>query len=110
MRTRRVRAIATLLLTSAFFLVGPVDAARAGWCWGGPACERESISHVAKKTRSEKDDGVLDKIGLGSLEEIPWSTLPLALVLSVLVGAAGGFVYSGLIGPPDAAKKKSTSS
>lgn len=40
----------------------------------------------------------LDQIGLGSLDKIPWEAFPIALGLSALIGAAGGFVYAGLIG------------
>lgn len=53
---------------------------------------------VAAKRAKDSADGWLDEIGLGSLEDLPWETLPLALGLSALIGAAGGLVYSGLVG------------
>ena len=38
------------------------------------------------------------QIGFDSLDEIPWEAFPPALGLSAIIGAAGGFVYSGLSG------------
>lgn len=47
---------------------------------------------------AKQGDSWLDKIGLGSLDKIPWEAFPIALGLAALIGAAGGFVYAGLIG------------
>ena len=53
-----------------------------------------------------KDEGLLDRLGLESLDEIPWEVFPVALLLSAVVGAAGGLIYAGLLGSDDSGKKK----
>lgn len=70
------------------------------------ACAAESCVHAQRPKKDKPDDGLLDKVGLGSLEDIPWSTMPLALGLSALIGVAGGFVYSGLTGSPPVRREK----
>ena len=77
--------------------IQPTTHARASACRADDSRCAESTTSAAKK-RPKADDGVLDKIGLGSLEDLPWQTLPLALGLAALIGAAGGFVYAGLVG------------
>ena len=53
-----------------------------------------------------KDEGLLDKVGLGSLEKIPWETFPIALGLSALIGAAAGLIYAGLMGNRSGRREK----
>ena len=47
---------------------------------------------------AKREDNWLDEIGLGSLDKIPWEAFPIALGLAAFIGAAGGFVYAGLMG------------
>jgi hypothetical protein len=91
--------------TAAILLFGPVvgvaipTPARRTTSFSGCAAETCEQSVVVAQRKGKRDkENLLDKIGLGSLEDIPWGTFPLALGLSALVGAAGGFVYSGLVG------------
>lgn len=58
-------------------------------------CENSILG--AQRRNKKSEESLLDKVGLGSLEDIPWETFPLALGLSALIGAAGGFVYGGLV-------------
>ena len=95
-RARRVIAVVSLGALASLVFLGPA-AASDERC--GPACVR------AQRSEKNKDEGLLDKVGLGSLEDVPWATFPLALGLSALIGLAGGFVYSGLTGPPSRTKK-----
>ena len=71
-------------------------------CDTGRGCAAKNVA--AKKARSE---GVLEKVGLGSLEDIPWEAFPPALVLSALIGAAGGFVYAGIEGTTPQQRRRS---
>ena len=83
-------------------------AVRASACPAvGSSCERQA---PAAAKRTEDDDDLLDKVGLGSLEDLPWETLPVALGLSALIGAAGGFVYSGLVGTRGPGRRSDSSS
>lgn len=59
------------------------------------ACQNSILG--AQRRNKKSEESLLDKVGLGSLEDIPWETFPLALGLSALIGAAGGFVYGGLV-------------
>ena len=60
-----------------------------------PGCRASDDLQAAKKDREK---GLLDKVGLGSLRDVPWDAFPAALALSALIGAAGGFVYAGIVG------------
>ena len=53
-----------------------------------------------------KSEGLLDQLGLTSLDDIPWRTFPIALGLSALIGAAAGFVYAGLVGNRNGGRDK----
>ena len=55
---------------------------------------------------SAKEKGLLDRVGLGSLEDIPWEAFPLALGLSALIGAAAGLIYGGLLGSKRGRREK----
>ena len=57
-----------------------------------------------RRDKRNKDGGLLDDIGLGSLDEIPWDAFALAMVLSALVGAGGGFIYAGIAEPKEKAE------
>ena len=85
-----VAAVALVLLVEA----RPRPAGARSTC-GAPDCSASDGVHAAKKS---KDEGLLDKVGLGSLEDLAWGALPAALALSALIGAAGGFVYAGIVG------------
>ena len=90
-RAGRAVTIAALVVN----LLGSIGSARAASiCLGGSHCDGFATAAADKGTRA--NDDFLDKIGLGSLKALPWETLPAALALSALVGAGGGFVYSGL--------------
>jgi hypothetical protein len=56
------------------------------------------------RKKKEKNGGLLDDIGLGSLDEIPWGAFGLGMVLSALVGAGGGFIYAGIAEPREKAE------
>lgn len=57
-----------------------------------------------RKAKKKEDGGLLDDIGLGSLDEIPWDAFGLGVVLSALVGAGGGFIYAGIAEPREKAE------
>lgn len=57
-----------------------------------------------RRAKKGKDGGLLDDIGVGSLDEIPWDAFGLGMVLSALVGAGGGFIYAGIAEPREKAE------
>lgn len=83
------RRIALGLVLALVFLLGPAAVeAEATTC-------PDSTCELAQRAR-EDDETLLDKVGLGSLRDVAWEAFPVALGLSALIGAAGGFVYAGL--------------
>lgn len=62
---------------------------------GSPAAQRKA-----------RENTLLDKVGLGSLRRVAWEAFPAALALSALIGAAGGFVYAGIVGGGRSAKNR----
>lgn len=69
------------------------------------SAERVGLAPQAQaRKKKEKDGGLLDDIGLGSLDEIPWGAFGLGMVLSALVGAGGGFIYAGIAEPREKAE------
>ncbi len=106
MTDKRSVALAALVLMGWLLLAGRAYAASSALCSTRAGCTAHEAPELAKKAGKETNDGLLDQVGLGSLEELPWSTMPLALALSALIGAVGGFVYSGLVGPSESTKKE----
>ncbi|MDQ4144957.1 MAG: hypothetical protein M3198_14700 [Actinomycetota bacterium] len=92
-RSRRATGAALLVAFTALLVIAVAHPAAAV-----PRCgERDCAAFVAA-ARRDRSEGILDKVGLGSLEDIPWEALPVALGLSAIIGAAGGFVYAGIVG------------
>ncbi|MDQ4096042.1 MAG: hypothetical protein M3174_07560 [Actinomycetota bacterium] len=73
-------------------------------------CAREECTTASSAQRrgDNREETLLDKVGLGSLRDISWEAVPAALALAALIGAAGGFVYSGIVGQDHPAKKQET--
>lgn len=63
-----------------------------------------SAQAQGRRAKKKKDGGLLDDIGLGSLDQIPWDAFGLGMVLSALVGAGGGFIYAGIAEPKEEAE------
>ena len=57
-----------------------------------------------RREKKKRNGGLLDDIGLGSLDEIPWDAFGLGMILSALVGAGGGFIYAGIAEPREKAE------
>ena len=103
-------AIGTLCLAAALLPAlwsAPAEASRPdpneSTVTDGEAAEIE-VQAQGRRKKTEKDGGLLDDIGLGSLDEIPWDAFGLAMVLSALVGAGGGFIYAGIAEPREKAE------
>ena len=66
--------------------------------------EEAAVQAQGRRAKRRNNGGLLDDIGLGSLDEIPWDAFGLGMVLSALVGAAGGFIYAGIAEPREEAE------